>query len=152
VSEKVAKSDSFISFHTCNLNRLTHINLTGTMAPTAEVTTRNASIEPYYSHGLRKRYHLDAYKLPVFENAQVYADIEYKADNAKYHARSAARVRAGGLESDVPFGWPKVLNGPLVWTTADLKGEAEFVHTLFDAEKAEIVDALKVFRGTSPCP
>jgi hypothetical protein len=120
------------------------------MAPTADVIAHNAPIEPYYSHGLRERYRLDALKVPVFEKAQAYADIGYKADNAKYLARSAARVRAGGLESDVPTGWPKVLNGPLVWTATDFKDETEFVHTLSNAEKAEISDALKNFRGTCP--
>lgn len=120
------------------------------MAPTADVITRSGPIEPYYSYGLRERYRLDALKLPVVGKEQVYADIEYRADYAKYLDRSAARMRAGGLESQVPNGWPRVLKGPLVWTATDFSDETEFVHSLSEAGKAEIVDALKNFRGKAP--
>lgn len=120
------------------------------MAPTADVITRNGPIEPYYSHGLRERYRLDAFKMPFARKEQVYADIEYRADYTKYLSRSASRVRAGGLESDVPNGWPKAVNGPLVWTATDFKDETEFVHSLSEIEKIEIKEALKYFRGRAP--
>jgi len=143
------KCDFFIFFHLCNTAHI-YTNLMKTMAPTADVVTLNSPIEPYYSHGLRERYRLDAFKMPVTRKEQVYADIGYRPDYAKYLDRSASRIHAGGLESDVPNGWPKVVNGPLVWTATDFNDETEFVHSLSEVEKAEIEEALRNFRGRAP--
>ena len=119
----------------------------------AEVMTPNAPIE-YYSRGLREKLRLDALKLnpPAIGPDQVYADIEYKLDENKYDAWSQARVRAGGLETNLPIGWPKALDGPLVWTGADLEDEGQYVLRLGDAEKAELVAALRHYKGSEPAP
>lgn len=123
------------------------------MAPSLEVMPPTAPIE-YYSRGLRERFRLDALKLkpPIVENDQAYADIDYLIDEAKYRARSEAIVRAGGLATDVPVGWPKVLHGPLVWSGADFKDEREYVLRLGDAEKAELAEALRYFKGKYLAP
>ena len=115
----------------------------------AEVATRNAPIE-YYSSGLRERFRLDALKLnpPKISKDQAFADIEYGIDENKYHARSQARIRAGGLEPKVPHGWPTALEGPMVWSTVDFQDEGKYVLHLDDADKKELDGALKYFKGS----
>lgn len=120
------------------------------MAPEVDFITPTEPYDPmraYYSRGLRERYRLDELKLPVVETPQVYADIKYETDKEKYLARAATRVRAGGLQKEVPAGWPKVLEGPLAWTTNDFNDETDFVLQLSSADNAEIVKALKHFKG-----
>ena len=119
----------------------------------AGVMTRNAPIE-YYSRGLREKLRLDALKLnpPAIGPDQVYADIEYKINENKYDARTQARIRAGGLETSLPIGWPKALDGPLIWIGADLEDEGQYVLRLGDAEKAELVTALRHYKGSEPAP
>jgi hypothetical protein len=97
---------------------------------------------------LRTRYRPEEPKLPTVRTNPVYADIKFKPEKDKYHARTAARVRAGGLESEVPEGWPKALKGPLVWTSTDFQDETKYVRCLSAAEKAEIMNALSHFKGS----
>jgi hypothetical protein len=117
------------------------------MAPSLEVMATVAPTE-YYSRGLRERFRLDASALKpsIVAKDQAYADIDYSIDEAKYRARSEAIVRAGGLETEVPRGWPNALQGPLVWTGTDFKDEAEYVLYLTDADKVELVEALDYFK------
>ena len=112
-----------------------------------EVTTRNVAIE-YYSRGLRQRFCLDALKLnpPKVDKDTIFAGIEYKIDEAKYHARSQARYLAGGLESEVPEDWPKTMKGPLVWSTADFQDETQYILQLGSADMKELEDALNHFK------
>lgn len=116
------------------------------MAPAVEVLTPSDPTSSYYSSGLREKYRLDQHKVPAPEKPGQYSDLKYAPDEAKYLARSAARVAAGGLEKEVPAGWPKVLKGPMAWTTTDFPDESKFVHQLTEAEKAEIVKALEYFK------
>lgn len=126
---------------------LTHLRFTSTQMM-AEITNPNVPID-YYSHGLRDRFRIDAYKLqpPAVQKDQPYADIDYQIDEAKYLARSQARSKAAGLEAAVPSGWPKTLRGPLVWTGADFSNENEYVLRLGHTEKAEIQAALEHFKS-----
>jgi hypothetical protein len=103
---------------------------------------------PYYSRGLREKYCLDALKIPIDRTSEIetYADIDYEANEAKYRARSARRLAAGGLETEVPAGWPKTLNHPLVWSGSDFPDENEYVVVLTEEEKKEVSDALKYFK------
>ena len=116
----------------------------------ADVLSRDCPID-YYSRGLRERFRLDALKLqpPVGEKGQVYADIGYEIDENKYHARSQARLRAGGLQITVPIGWPEALEGPLVWTGIDFEDESRYILRLEDDDKAELNEALKCFKGSA---
>ena len=94
----------------------------------AKVMTPNSPIE-YYSRGLQEKLRLDALKLnpPAIGPDQVYALVEYKIDENKYDARSQARIRAVGLETSLPIGWPKALDEQLVWPGADLEDEGQYV-------------------------
>lgn len=115
----------------------------------AEVAASNNIPIEYYSRGLRERFRIDSFRLnpPTIGKDQVYADIDYTVDENKYHARSQARLRAGGLEKSVPNGWPSFLKGPLVWSTSDFQDERKYVLQLEKADMAELAEALKYFKG-----
>lgn len=114
----------------------------------ADVMMPDAQID-YYSQGLRERFRIDALKLqpPAIDKDEKYADIDYQIDEAKYMARSKAIVRAGGLETKVPAGFPKTLEGPLVWKGTDFQDEDEYVIRLEESDKAELQQALDYFKG-----
>lgn len=76
-----------------------------------------------------------------------YADIGYEYNERKHNERTAARLRAGGLATDVPTGWPKLLKGPLAWTSSDYPSDSLYVYTLSDSNRAEIMRALEHFKG-----
>jgi len=117
------------------------------LASAAETSVR----DEYYSQGLRARFRLDAElasKRILQPRLGDHPNIGYMVDEAAFHRRSAARRAAGGLPTELPAGWPKELTGPLVWTTADYKDEASYVYFLTDADKIEIDQALKSFKGS----
>ncbi|KAK3991426.1 hypothetical protein QBC44DRAFT_341025 [Cladorrhinum sp. PSN332] len=104
---------------------------------------------PYYSQGLRARFNIDRIRLEQAEaeaRAAGYADIQYDVDEAKFKARSEARLRAGNLPTSVPDGWPTKLTGPLIWSSDSFPDEEEYVYHLTDADKAEILLALACFK------
>lgn len=98
----------------------------------------------YYSPGLRGRFRLDAHR-PVVQPSHDYEDIEYEFDDAKYAARTDAVLRGGGLETELPSGFPPSVSGPMVWRGGDLSEEEYVVH-LSEEWKAEIKRALRYFR------
>jgi len=120
------------------------------MAATMEVPLASFPA-PYYSSGLREKYRIDELKLQVDRTPghENYADIDYEANEDKFHARSALRLAAGGLETEVPTGWPKHLKHPLVWSGTDFIDENEYVIILTEQEKKEVVAALNYFKGTA---
>ncbi|KAK0644660.1 hypothetical protein B0T16DRAFT_460692 [Cercophora newfieldiana] len=104
----------------------------------------------YYSRGLRARFATDgirAEQARIAAAAPSYADIDYEIDEQKYLARSKARVEAGGLPAEVPGGWPTKLEGPLAWSSDSFQDESEYVYTLTDDDKTELLAALKTFKG-----
>lgn len=115
------------------------------MVPPVQVQRGYDPSNSYYAQGLRARYHLDEIKTPLIKDDKVYAKIGYKPDLAQYLARSEARIRAGGLESELPAGFPKALSGPMCWSGADLTDETN-VHHLTDDERMEIDAALEHFK------
>ncbi len=104
-------------------------------------------MKEYYSPGLRGKYQLDAVKKPVPAISETYADIGYVTDKAQWMARTEARLRAGGLEKELPAGWPKVIEGPMVWSADSFKNEDDFVVRLTEEDISEIASALKHFNG-----
>jgi len=117
------------------------------MAPRAAATQ-------YYSRGLRARFLNDgirAEQAKAEASAEFkYADINYEIDTQKYLVRSKARVRSGGLPSEVPAGWPTELKGPLAWSSGSFSDEREYVLTLTDADKTELLAALKSYKCLLP--
>ncbi|SPN97377.1 related to TfdA family oxidoreductase [Cephalotrichum gorgonifer] len=98
----------------------------------------------YYSSGLRGRFQVDAHRAVAAPPAEGYADIDYEFDEAKYAARTESVLRAGGLEKELPSGFPASLSGQMVWSGADLS-ESDYVLQLSEVCKAEIMDALQHF-------
>ncbi|KAM6495155.1 hypothetical protein JOM56_009778 [Amanita muscaria] len=75
-------------------------------------------------------------------------DIEYHPDEIKYRARTARR-----LEDDpslpftpLPDGFPKRVEGPIVWEGKDWKSEDQWVYVLSPTELNEIDDAVRYFK------
>lgn len=102
----------------------------------------------YYSPSIRKKYGTepDTNPYPPSQNTE-FADIGYAFDERKYAERTAGRLRAGGLPTSVPAGWPTALQGPLVWTGSDFPDESVFVYDLTDGDKEEIANALSHFKS-----
>lgn len=110
--------------------------------------------QQYYSRGLRARFVTDgirAEQAKIAAAAPTYADIGYEIDEQKYLARSKARLEAGGLAAEVPGGWPTKLEGPLCWTSDSFQDESEYVYTLTEEDKVELLAALKNFKGKFLC-
>ena len=101
----------------------------------------------YYSPNVKKKFSTEVGTgpLPAPTSAK-YADIGYAFDERKYLERSEARLRAGGLPTTVPRGWPEALHGPLVWTGADFPDESVFIYHLTAQDKEEIAAALRHFK------
>lgn len=130
------------------------------MAPSLDVLSSGDSLvsdpnlsfhgrDDYYSQGLRNRFKIDGLRVAESFSApqERSADIGYEVDEVKYRRRSEARLRAGGLSTTVPTGWPAEVSGPLVWSGDDFSDETEYVYELSDADKEEIVGALNYFKG-----
>ncbi|KAK0615150.1 hypothetical protein B0T17DRAFT_610146 [Bombardia bombarda] len=115
---------------------------------TSHDETASGAPEPYYSQGLRARFEIDGIRAEQAK-AQVsgqYADITYDVDEKKYLARAEARVKAGGLPTTVPAGWPTKLDGPLVWDSDSFPDEKEYVYNLTGDDKTELLEALASFK------
>lgn len=114
----------------------------------ATKTLTDTALEPYYSQGLREQYRLGALIPTDDEKASLpAANAQYEVDEAKYRALVDKRLRAGGLEKDVPTGWPKSVRGPLVWKGGDFDHESQYVLRLSSHDKNEIQRALEYFNG-----
>ncbi|KAK5654756.1 hypothetical protein OQA88_7081 [Cercophora sp. LCS_1] len=111
---------------------------------------RVSSVRPYYSQGLRARYYTDGIRAEQaqaeVESGSKYADISYEVDEAKFLARTYRRASAGGLPTTVPAGWPEQLEGPLVWDPESFSDEGEYVYTLTDQDKTELLHALHSYK------
>jgi hypothetical protein len=127
------------------------------MAPPVKVLQPTLAPEPYYSPSLRKQFELDAALVQKPAQASTDKEIEipeavdfsYNADEARYLARTRKRaLLLKNLPKEVPTGFPKCLSGPLVWKGDDFASdESQYVYYLTNADKAEIEDALKYFKG-----
>jgi hypothetical protein len=101
----------------------------------------------YYSRGLRSRFHLDAQRpVPAASLPAKFAEIGYEFDNDEYAARTEAVMREGGLETELPPGFPLSVSGPMVWSGSDI-AEEEYVVQLGEETQAEVKAALQHFLG-----
>jgi hypothetical protein len=116
------------------------------MAPIAVLPPPDA--DQYYSPGLRERYRVDAFAIANPEKVpETYVDIDYEFDEAEYHKRTEAVLRAGGLTRELPAGFPTALTGERVWSGDDFPNDSAYVYHLSDDDRAEIATALKQFLG-----
>ena len=112
---------------------------------TQAIEVPHHNTEPYYSKSLQREYHLRA--APTPEKSRDCSKIAFQPNLDEYLARSAKRTLHGGLESQVPAGWPKKLSGPMIWTGSDFPDESSFVYHLSSENKNEIQNALGHFKG-----
>ena len=110
-------------------------------------SSANTAVQEYYSKGLRQRFRLDADRFAPKDNKRIaFADIGYHVDSGKYRARSEAILNSGGLECDVPAGWPGILEGPMIWKGTDWEYEDDYVLTLTEGNKEELLQAMQYFK------
>ena len=100
----------------------------------------------YYTRVVREKFQLNEASAPVKQ--QDFAKIDFLPRLDDYLSRSAKRILNGGLETQVPVGWPVKLSGPMAWTGNDFADETRFVCHLTSLEKEEIRNALRHFKGT----
>ncbi|KAI0599894.1 hypothetical protein F4775DRAFT_98737 [Biscogniauxia sp. FL1348] len=113
-----------------------------------EIMAPSLEVPHYYPSETRQKFGRNLFPKarPAAEEVR-YADIGYGFDEDKYLKRRDARVQAGGLRTDLPVGWPKALEGPLVWTKSDISDDYPIIYHLTESDKKEIVDALAYFKG-----
>lgn len=114
----------------------------------ADMDSSSRDAVPYYSPAIQARHSNEIDTRPPFPvQSTEFADIGYIFDEPKYLQRSEARLRSGGLPTDLPPGWPKSLDGPLVWTGSDFSNESIFTYYLTDEDQNEIRVALEHFKS-----
>ncbi len=96
---------------------------------------------------MRKKYLIDSTKTLPAPKQKAKAVIKYHPNLEQYLARVKTSLRAGGLEKEVPEGWPKELTSPLVWTIADFQNESKYIYILTEDEKMKLHNTLKYFKG-----
>lgn len=104
--------------------------------------------EAYYSPLLVEKYRLDLTKkerlIPEVTNQ---AHIQFQPSLDEFSARASASLKAGGLTTTVPDGWPLSVENRMTWIGDDYQDESRFVYHLSEDDKAEIVSALQYFRA-----
>jgi hypothetical protein len=80
-------------------------------------------------------------------------DIEYHPDEAKYRARRTRRFAENPdlANAPLPDGFPKKVEGPIVWEGDDWTDEEQWVYNLSNTELKEISNALTHFKSLSSC-
>jgi hypothetical protein len=76
-------------------------------------------------------------------------DIEYHPDMANFRARTRRRFAENPNLANVPLpdGFPKKVEGPIVWEGKDWTNEEQWVHNLSEVELEEITNALTHFKS-----
>ena len=80
---------------------------------------------------------LDAQQAPL---------VQYRPDRKVYEQRTARRLKAGISSKPLPPGLPRQLTSPLAWKGSQFKPD-EWVASLDEAEVAEIIQAVAIFKG-----
>lgn len=101
----------------------------------------------YLAPDLRKKYLLAELVLFDEESAKLSSQIDWEPNIEAYQARTACRLRAGGLITTLPDAWPCNIHSPLAWEAKDIQDENDYVLILTNNEKAEINAALAHFQS-----
>ncbi|KAI9151661.1 Taurine hydroxylase-like protein SAT17 [Paramyrothecium foliicola] len=86
-------------------------------------------------------------QIPSVRGPSGQPDIGYAPDFQKYQVRSARRVQAEKLASEVPEGFPKELKGDPVWEGETIGKTYDWTFVLSPEHLAEIEVALKHFQS-----
>jgi hypothetical protein len=76
-------------------------------------------------------------------------DIDYHPDEGKYRARTARRLEKDPSLpiSPLPYGFPRQVEGPIVWEGKDWTIEDQWVYVLSENELKEINDAVQYYKS-----
>ncbi|KAF4990546.1 hypothetical protein FGRMN_8407 [Fusarium graminum] len=74
-------------------------------------------------------------------------DIAYAPNHEKYRERTAKRLKEGNLPTSVPDGFPKQLNGDLVWDGESVSASYDWTYKLSPEQLDEVDQALRHFQG-----
>ncbi|CAM6031679.1 unnamed protein product, partial [Sphagnum compactum] len=101
----------------------------------------------YLAPDLRQKYKLDEDPKTFNKSADlVSVRIDWEPNQDAYEARTAQRLKRGGLKTTLLSQWPTKLDSPLSWSTSDFLDEESFVVRLSDSEKEEIDAAVNHFQ------
>jgi hypothetical protein len=80
-------------------------------------------------------------------------DIEYHPNEANFLARTRRRFAENPDLANVPLpdGFPKKVEGPIVWEGKDWANEEQWVHNLSEVELEEVANALTHFKSMFSC-
>ncbi|KAI4272177.1 MAG: hypothetical protein L6R38_006689 [Xanthoria sp. 2 TBL-2021] len=101
--------------------------------------------EPYYSKGIQERFSVNP--IAALQKSPEFATIAFHPCLDEHLARSARRIINGGLENEVPAGWPMKLDGPMAWTGGDFPDESRFIYYLSSDDRDEVRKALMHFKA-----
>lgn len=104
----------------------------------------------FYPAALRSKYHLDdlpTLQLPLSKTPS--ADIGWVPDQERFKLRTQARLKDQSLHTDVPKGWPKTVQGPLVWHRNETQDQSQYIYNLSLDEVAEIEASLARVKNSS---
>jgi hypothetical protein len=104
-------------------------------------------ILPFYPRSLCQRYRADELNISVTKEVLDPARIGWQPNYEMYLARAAARLRVGGPSGSLPIGFPREMQGDLVWSGTRKIEEVQYTVQLQDFQKAEVEEALKHFKG-----
>ncbi|TFK27344.1 Clavaminate synthase-like protein [Coprinopsis marcescibilis] len=87
--------------------------------------------------------------IPASPSPAKQPDIAYQPDEAKYRAREARRLAEDPSLPKVPLpeGFPRQVEGPIVWKGSDWTNEDQWVYRLSPEELAEIQTGLDHFKN-----
>jgi len=94
----------------------------------------------FYPKSLLKRYDLSTLAIEQIQANGPSAAIGWIPDVQQFQDREIAQ-RQNKTRNDLPKGWPHAMQGKLVWSGEDLKGE-HYIHTLSVSHIQEIEHAL----------
>jgi hypothetical protein len=119
------------------------------MAPARRSDEVEASqdVLPFYPRSLCQRYRADQLNVSVTKEILDPVRIGWQPNYETYLARAAARLRVGGHSASLPAGFPREMQGDLVWSGIRKIEEVQYTFQLQDFQKAEVEQALKHFKG-----
>jgi hypothetical protein len=107
----------------------------------------NATRAPYFSPEIRKQFDQEILRSWITPQIGLESNISYFPNEAEYLKRLQWRLQNESLETDLPSGWPRAVEGNSVGHDCWLNDGDEFVHYLTPAEIREVDNALENFRG-----
>ena len=107
----------------------------------------NVTRAPYFSPEIRKQFEQEILRSRITPQIELESSISYFPNETEYLKRLQWRLQSDSLETEVPPGWPRAVEGTLAWQDDRLNDDDEFVHHLTPAELSDVDNALENFRS-----